>query len=147
MRTYLPVALLALAGSSTATSLGKAKDAFECLKASKLESCQTKTSIPFDSPETCCYNGAIEEGGKENGLFLATQFWNAQPSLGLDDSTTVHGLWPDYCDGTYPQFCSNVTGIPEYTGEEIRAVLEKYDPKLVEFMDVNYKTNSGTDES
>ena len=25
----------------------------------------------------------------------------------LSDSWTIHGLWPDYCDGTYPQFCDS----------------------------------------
>lgn len=95
-----------------------------CLKASSFVSCQTKAAVDPLSFATCCYNGALKPGFKESGLVLATQFWDTDPSTGPADSTTIHGeaspapstrqrgadllvcrftgLWPDYCDGSYP---------------------------------------------
>lgn len=37
-------------------------------------------------PDTCCYNSP-------GGLLLLTQFWDAQPAVGPEDSWTLHGLW------------------------------------------------------
>jgi ribonuclease T2 len=45
-------------------------------------SCKTK----FDSQDTCCFN-------YPGGHFLQTQFWDADPAVGPDDSWTIHGLW------------------------------------------------------
>lgn len=45
-------------------------------------SCQTK----FDHQNTCCFN-------YPGGHFLQTQFWDADPAIGPDDSWTIHGLW------------------------------------------------------
>jgi ribonuclease T2 len=45
------------------------------------------------------------------GLVLATQFWNTYTGLESKgqvlpkDSWTLHGLWPDYCNGSYTQYC------------------------------------------
>ncbi|GMM36257.1 ribonuclease T2 [Saccharomycopsis crataegensis] len=79
-------------------------------------SCQRK-SEPVDS---CCYDDV---------LFLSTQFWNYYPAIGANDTFTLHGLWPDNCDGSYEQFCdssmniNNVTEILEQFGEH--ELLEK----------------------
>ncbi|QRW25474.1 ribonuclease T2 family [Rhizoctonia solani] len=39
------------------------------------------------------------------GQLLQTQFWDFNPSTGPSDSWTIHGLWPDHCDGTYDSNC------------------------------------------
>ncbi|CAO1638236.1 unnamed protein product [Parajaminaea phylloscopi] len=128
-----------LSAPALATSLGL----FSCAKDSFQLSCHARTNISSDS---CCFNGPLTNSStKQSGLILATQFWNAQPSFGPIDSTTVHGLWPDYCDGTYPQYCTKDSGIPEYTGPEIRAILQRYDPYLLDYMNEFYKTNQGDD--
>ncbi|EPQ31020.1 uncharacterized protein PFL1_01209 [Pseudozyma flocculosa PF-1] len=148
LANVFPLALLALAAGADATSVGfgKVGETVQCLRALTQRSCHSKYTIPYDSPATCCYNGALGPDLPESGLFLSTQFWDTNPATGRPDATTAHGEWPDFCDGTYPAYCSNVTGIPEYTGAEIRAVLQKYSPETLAFMDVNYKGYNGTDE-
>ncbi|CRG85946.1 ribonuclease T2 family, putative [Talaromyces islandicus] len=59
-------------------------------------SCKTQ----FDNQDTCCFN-------YPGGHFEQTQFWDADPAIGPDDSWTIHGLWPDHCDGGYDQYCDN----------------------------------------
>ncbi|KAM5465623.1 Ribonuclease T2 precursor (RNase T2) [Microsporum audouinii] len=86
--------------------------------------------------DTCCFN-------TPGGLILQTQFWDADPATGPDDSWTIHGLWPDNCDGSYEQFCdmgreySNITEILQAQGrDELLAYMNKY-----------FKDYKGNDES
>jgi len=68
------------------------------------------------TPDSCCF---IYPGGQ----LLQTQFWDTSPAVGPVDSWTLHGLWPDLCDGTYPQFCNyaptygSITSIIEGAGQ------------------------------
>ncbi|KUJ19334.1 ribonuclease T2 [Mollisia scopiformis] len=62
------------------------------------------TSCQSDSEPSCCF---VYPGGQ----LLQTQFWDTNPTVGPSDSWTLHGLWPDLCDGTYDQFC---TSAPQY---------------------------------
>ena len=41
------------------------------------------------------------------GLFLQTQFWDYNPATGPSNSWTIHGLWPDNCDGSYVSNCDS----------------------------------------
>ncbi|KAJ5439796.1 Ribonuclease [Penicillium daleae] len=59
-------------------------------------SCQTK----YHGQDTCCFN-------YPGGQMLQTQFWDADPAVGPDDSWTIHGLWPDHCNGGFDQFCDS----------------------------------------
>ncbi|KAF5352766.1 hypothetical protein D9756_005891 [Leucocoprinus leucothites] len=60
---------------------------------SGVASCHTSGSV-----DTCC----TESPG---GLLLQTQFWDTNPSTGPSNSWTIHGLWPDNCDGTFEENC------------------------------------------
>ncbi|KAI1813179.1 ribonuclease T2 [Poronia punctata] len=57
-----------------------------------------------DLVDSCC----AETYG---GLVLQTQFWNTYTGLECKgqllpaDSWTIHGLWPDFCNGSYTQYC------------------------------------------
>jgi len=44
---------------------------------------------------------------------LQTQFWDTSPSTGPSNSWTIHGLWPDHCDGTFDATCDSKR---QYTG-------------------------------
>lgn len=116
---------------------------------------QPLLSCPSQDPskvDSCC----VETFG---GLLLSTQFWNthtgleSQGQLLPTDTWTLHGLWPDFCNGSYTQYCDlnrqydpipspnttnglpNGTVVPAYTGPNIDTFLEpfgKFD--LLEYM-------------
>ncbi|KAI5208168.1 ribonuclease T2 [Aureobasidium subglaciale] len=99
------------------------------------------------SVDSCC----AETYG---GLFLSTQFWSTYTGLESEgqllppDDWTLHGLWPDFCNGSYTQYCDlnrqydphpspnttnslpNGTVVPPYKGPSITTLIEpfkKYD--------------------
>ena len=45
------------------------------------------------------------------GLVLSTQFWDTYTGLEAEgqvlprNSWTLHGLWPDFCNGSFTQYC------------------------------------------
>ncbi|KZV89341.1 ribonuclease T2 [Exidia glandulosa HHB12029] len=85
---------------------------------------------------TCCLEGP-------GGLLLQTQFWDANPSTGPTNSWTVHGLWPDNCDGTFEQNCDSSRA---YTG--IASLLTAQGASsTLSFMQEFWKDISGDDES
>ena len=45
-------------------------------------SCQNSTKVE----DLCCFNAP-------GGQLLITQFWDAEPAIGPEDSWTLHGLW------------------------------------------------------
>ncbi|GAB1211725.1 ribonuclease T2-like [Aspergillus terreus] len=92
--------LQAIAGSLGLSSLSApasdpSQSTFQHCSKSEL-SCQTS----YHGQDTCCFN-------YPGGQFLQTQFWDADPAVGPDDSWTIHGLWPDYCNGGFDQFCDS----------------------------------------
>ncbi|KAH8835468.1 ribonuclease T2 [Flagelloscypha sp. PMI_526] len=90
------------------------------------------------------------------GLVLATQFWSTWTGLEREhqllpkNSWTIHGLWPDNCDGSFEQYCDlsrqydpkpspaafpNGTVIPAWTGPTIDTVIENFGRSdLLDFM-------------
>jgi ribonuclease T2 len=57
-------------------------------------------SCSGSSANTCCINSP-------GGLFQQVQFWDTSPSTGPSTSWTIHGLWPNNCDGTYSENCDS----------------------------------------
>lgn len=84
--------------------------------------------------DTCCFESP-------GGVVLQTQFWDYNPGTGPEDSFTIHGLWPDNCDGTYAQFCdpSREVGNAE--------MLVESDPNLFRYMKKYWKDYQGNDSS
>ncbi|KAK2748610.1 ribonuclease T2-like [Onygenales sp. PD_40] len=93
-------------------------------------------SVDVGSQNTCCFN-------YPGGLFLQTQFWDADPPTGPVDGWTIHGLWPDHCDGTFDQYCdssrrlNNITSVIEESGRV----------DLLNLMQTHWKDFRGDDEN
>ncbi|TKA80219.1 hypothetical protein B0A55_04162 [Friedmanniomyces simplex] len=77
------------------------------------------------------------------GELLQTQFWDTSPVTGPADSWTIHGLWPDNCDGTYDSNCddtrayTNITQILQAAGAN----------NLLSYMQTYWVSDSGSAES
>ena len=81
------------------------------------ETCSNpQLSCHGSSTNTCCYN-------TPGGLFQQVQFWDTNPVTGPTSSWTIHGLWPNNCDGTYSEDCdksrayTNITQLLEAAGQ------------------------------
>ncbi|KAI3339865.1 ribonuclease Trv [Ustulina deusta] len=103
-------------------------------------------SCPLDGPVSCKNQSAADSCCfiYPGGRLLLTQFWDEEIHVGgSEDDWTLHGLWPDLCDGSYDQFCGMT---PRFSN--ITAVLEHYDQhELIEFMNRYWVANySGTNE-
>ncbi|KAL1967453.1 hypothetical protein VTN77DRAFT_3238 [Rasamsonia byssochlamydoides] len=83
-----------------------------------LQSCpaNSPTSCSSSQSGSCCYEAP-------GGLLLQTQFWDTNPVTGPTNSWTIHGLWPDNCDGSYQENCDpsraykNITQILQAAGK------------------------------
>ncbi|CAE6412432.1 unnamed protein product [Rhizoctonia solani] len=77
------------------------------------------------------------------GQLLQTQFWDFNPSTGPSDSWTIHGLWPDHCDGTYDSNCDSSRA---YT--DISTILTNGGASdILSYMKTYWKDINGNDES
>lgn len=95
-------------------------------------SCHNTTAIK----DSCCFNSP-------GGLLLQTQFWDTNPATGPDDSWTIHGLWPDNCDGTYQSNCDEARAYKNIT-EILKA---EGRTELLDYMNTYWKDEDGDDES
>ncbi|EAW07190.1 T2 family ribonuclease [Aspergillus clavatus NRRL 1] len=130
MSAYIPsVGMLALGAMHLAS--GVLGDLQTCPSDTPL-SCSTSDS----TAASCCFSSP-------GGTLLLTQFWDTDPATGPSDSWTLHGLWPDNCDGTYEQFCdtsreySNITDILQAQGRTA----------LLSDMNTYWKDYKGNDET
>ncbi|PBP27304.1 ribonuclease T2 family protein [Diplocarpon rosae] len=103
-------------------------------------SCHNSTAFP----DSCCF---IYPGGQ----LLQTQFWDTGPSIGPSDSWTLHGLWPDLCDGSYPTFCTqapmyhNITAILSSSSSSLST--SSNEPSLLDYMKTYWLPNRGSPDS
>lgn len=104
-------------------------------------------SCPNDIPLSCSNSTPVENSccfEYPGGVLLQTQFWDYSPAIGDDKTFTLHGLWPDNCDGTYNQFCNNKLDIQDAK----KVVLDEFnDEKLYESMNKYWLSNNGNDDS
>ncbi|KAI0470322.1 ribonuclease T2-like protein [Xylaria cf. heliscus] len=101
---------------------------------STVQSCSSGASS--SSVSACCVN-------KPGGQFLQTQFWDTDPVTGPSNSWTIHGLWPDNCDGTYSENCDSSRA---YT--DITTILQNNGKSsLLSYMQSYWQSNDGTPES
>ncbi|KAF2200541.1 ribonuclease M [Delitschia confertaspora ATCC 74209] len=95
-------------------------------------SCQNTTVVT----DLCCFNSP-------GGQLLQTQFWDTNPVTGPVDSWTIHGLWPDRCDGTYDANCDSSRAYTNITA--IIKSASKTD--LLSYMQTYWKDYNGDDET
>ncbi|KAJ7897195.1 ribonuclease T2 [Mycena olivaceomarginata] len=95
-------------------------------------SCTNSSSVS----DLCCFQAP-------GGLLLQTQFWDTSPSTGPSNSWTIHGLWPDHCDGTFDSTCDASRA---YTG--LSSLLSAQGASdTLDFMNTYWKDINGDDES
>lgn len=104
-------------------------------------------SCPVDLPFSCTNSTPIADSccfESPGGILLLTQFWDYYPPIGGNETFTLHGLWPDNCDGTYEQFCDDSLNVSNVTDIVLREFGDEalYD-KMVEY----WKNFNGNDES
>ncbi|KAL0578473.1 hypothetical protein V5O48_003522 [Marasmius crinis-equi] len=128
-------------------------DISQCALEPSIYSCENTTAIK----NTCC-------SPTPGGLVLHTQFWSTY--TGLEEqgqrlpkgSWTIHGLWPDNCDGSFEQYCDmsrqfdpepspakfpNGTTIPPYEGPGVDTFVKAFGrDDLLEIME-KYWINQG----
>ncbi|PAV22516.1 ribonuclease T2 [Pyrrhoderma noxium] len=127
-----------------------------CSSEPSFYSCENTTEIT----NTCC-------SPTPGGLVLQTQFWSTYTGLEKKgqllpkESWTIHGLWPDFCDGDYTQYCdlsrqydpapspnttnglANGTVVPPYTGPGVDTFIHKFGRHdLLDYMN-KYWINQG----
>jgi len=102
-------------------------------------------SCPIDGPTSC--NNATEADSccfvYPGGRLLLTQFWDQKLHVGgAEEDWTVHGLWPDLCDGSFDQFCGMAPAF-----NNITATLEEHGQgELVEWMHRYWVANYGSND-
>ncbi|RDA84371.1 hypothetical protein CP532_2575 [Ophiocordyceps camponoti-leonardi (nom. inval.)] len=102
------------------------------------------SSCPSDIPLSCHNSSAVEDTCCfiPAGQLLQTQFWDVNPATGPADSWTIHGLWPDNCDGSYPASCDSSRG--DY---DIRSVLQDgRQSDTLAYMERYWKDYKGDDD-
>lgn len=101
---------------------------------------------PIDIPISCSNETYVEDSccfEYPGGVLLQTQFWDYYPAVGPDDLFTLHGLWPDNCDGSFDQFCDPSSEISSVT-----KILEEFkEDELLTKMKRIWKNYNGNDEN
>ncbi|MCJ1231190.1 ribonuclease T2-like [Toensbergia leucococca] len=131
MRQFLQVSLALVPFASFFLQPVAAGHPAVCPSNSSL-SCHNST---FVQP-SCCFN-------YPGGQLLQTQYWDTDPASGPADHWTVHGLWPDHCDGTYDSYCD---ASREYTN--ISSIISSFGRvDLLQYMEKFWTDYHGNDES
>ena len=120
--TILSVLLLLLAASTQVSTIRFAYGSNNNRTCSRHELGVLSCSPESLNANTCC----TESPG---GLLLLTQLYNWNPGLGPSDSWTIHGLWPNFCNGSYPASCDKsreYIGIAETLKEQKQWSLLQY---------------------
>lgn len=94
-------------------------------------SCQNSSAVS----DLCCF---VAPGGS----LLQVQLWDTDPVTGPADSWTIHGLWPDKCNGDYSENCDSSRA---YTN--ITQILDSFgDSSLVSYMNEYWQSNDESPE-
>ncbi|KAF8608202.1 ribonuclease T2 [Ceratobasidium sp. AG-I] len=101
-------------------------------------------SCPLDSPTSCKHTTAAVDSccvEAPAGLLMQTQLWDFHPVIEPSNSWTIHGLWPDRCDGHPAKHCDsphakyNITSVLQHGASDVLSDMQTY-----------WKDNKGDDE-
>ena len=133
--------------TSLYSALGAAQAALGLMTSPVYRLDNASGSATCNSPQLSCHNTSVVEDlccfNAPGGALLQTQFWDTNPATGPEDSWTLHGLWPDNCDGTYEANCddsraySNITDILKAYGET----------ELLDYMNTYWTSIDGSPET
>ncbi|KAI9934459.1 hypothetical protein ASPWEDRAFT_175188 [Aspergillus wentii DTO 134E9] len=131
----------ALSNIASASLYGESYLNHSCVLHDPIPSCSKNATLA--NVDTCC----TETFG---GLVMSTQFWDTYTGLESEgqvlpkNSWTLHGLWPDFCNGSYTQYCDlsrqydpspspstldNGAAIPPWKGPSIDSLIEPFGRK------------------
>lgn len=130
-------------GSITQQQLGLLKSSQQPLELAPFAHDISNPTCPADSPVSCKAKGQFDKCCYEEALFLSTQFWNYYPAIGANDTFTLHGLWPDNCDGSFEQFCDNSMNVKNVS----RILTEFGETELLDEMRKDWLNINHNDES
>ncbi|PGH15422.1 hypothetical protein AJ79_02398 [Helicocarpus griseus UAMH5409] len=108
-------------------------------QSTQFQSCpkpQLSCQIDFTTQDRCCFN-------YPGGQFLQTQFWDTDPPTGPEEGWTIHGLWPDHCDGSFDEYCDNTRKFHNLSS----IIEESGELKLLNLMRTHWKDFRGDDEN
>ena len=112
-----------------------------------LEFAAAGSPLTCSSPALSCHNTTVQTNtccfNSPGGQFAQTQFWDTSPSTGPSNSWTIHGLWPDHCDGTYDSNCDSSRAYTNIT--DILTSFGKTD--LLAYMNQYWLDENGDNES
>ncbi|KAJ7597449.1 ribonuclease [Mycena floridula] len=136
------IALLGLATLASASPFTSSVEPFSLFgRAASISSgCSTTGSASCHNTSSTANLCCFESPG---GLLLQTQFWDTNPSTGPSNSWTIHGLWPDNCDGTFEENCDPSRA---YTGIGSLLTAQGASSTLT-FMNTFWKDINGADET
>ncbi|KAG9019546.1 ribonuclease T2-like [Tulasnella sp. 427] len=102
---------------------------------------------PSWASQLSCHNTTVQSNSccfeNPGGLIMQVQLWDTYPRTGADDEWTVHGLWPDNCDGTWGQFCDPSRQYPNIT----QVLKDSYRYDLLDWMNKHWLDQAGDNES
>lgn len=105
-----------------------------CSEKQELLSCGFDNSTA--SVDECC----VEAPG---GVVLFTQLWNTDVPNSPSHTWTIHGSWPDNCDGSYGAFCN----FENTEVQDIEQILREHgEDKLVDYMNQFWLNNNGSNK-
>jgi hypothetical protein len=94
------------------------------ISTTSLDSQNCSLETPYLSCSAMAHPNVTDSCGIETfgGLVLSTRFWNTYTGLESQgqvlpkNTWTLHGLWPDFCNGSYTQYCDLKYVPPFHTG-------------------------------
>ncbi len=102
---------------------------------SELSCGSTSDSLSERASNSCCV--------ETEGLILQTQFWDTDVSGSPSDSWTIHGLWPDKCDGSYDSNC----GYSDTVSSVSDVLLDAGEDNLVSYMKKYWLNDGGSSQT